>query len=144
MWSLFWKTWRIFRCVGCCSIVTLVITHFHLCTLSLCSIHTNMLLIRTLCVVVLCILTLCAIFNLSIFVYINVVFVLYLERDNICGSEFNNTLIRTQSYHRCLLYYNAAEMWLFWPYYDLNNCTYKVIITVRHQLKLVNAFVCML
>jgi len=35
----------------------------------------------------LCILTLCAIFNLSIFVYINAVFLLYLERDNICESE---------------------------------------------------------
>ena len=36
-----------------------------------------MLLVRTLCVVMLCILTLCAIFNLSIFVYINAIFVLY-------------------------------------------------------------------
>ena len=35
----------------------------------------------------LCIHTLCAIFNLSIFVYINAIFVLYLERDNICESE---------------------------------------------------------
>ena len=70
-----------------CSIVTLVITYFQLCTLSLCSIHTNVLLIRTLCVVVLCILTLCAIFNLSIFVYINAVFVLYLEREIIFVSQ---------------------------------------------------------
>ena len=79
-----------------CSILTLV-------TLSLYSIHTNVLLIRTLCVVMLCILTLCAIFNLSIFVYINAVFVLYPERDNICESEFNNTPIRTRSYHKGLL-----------------------------------------
>ena len=57
-----------------CSILTLV-------TLSLYSIHTNVLLIRTLCVVMLCILTLCAIFNLSIFVYINAVFVSYPERE---------------------------------------------------------------
>ena len=79
--------------------MTLVITYFQLCTLSLCSIHTNVLLIRTLCIVMLCILTLGAIFNLSIFVYINAVFVLYRERDNICESEFNNTLIRTRSYY---------------------------------------------
>ena len=84
--------------------MTLVITYFQLCTLSLCSIYTNVLLITTLGVVVLCILTLCAIFNLSIFVYIYAVFVLYLERDNICESEFNNTLIRTRSYHKNVFY----------------------------------------
>ena len=66
--------------------MTLVITYFQLCTLSLCSIHTSVLLIRTLCVVVLCILTLCAIFNLSIFVYINAVFVLY-QREIIFVSQ---------------------------------------------------------
>ena len=60
--------------------MTLVMTYFQLCTLSLCSIHANVLLIRTLCVVVLCILTLCAIFNLSIFEYINAVFVLYQRK----------------------------------------------------------------
>ena len=93
-----------------CSILTLVITYFQLCTLSLYSIHTNVLLIRTLCVVMLCILTLCAIFNLSIFVYINAVFVLYRERDNICESEFNNTRIRTRSYHNTSNGFGATEL----------------------------------
>ena len=86
-----------------CSIVTQVITYFQLCTLSYCSIHTklNVLLIRTLCVVVLFILTLCAIFNLSIFVYIKAVFVLYLQRDNICESEFNNTYSNPKLSQQC-------------------------------------------
>ena len=54
----------------------------------------NVLLIRILCRVVLCILTLCVIFNLSIFVYINVVFVLYLERERFFW--VTNTLIPNQ------------------------------------------------